>query len=93
MFVLEDGAQKSYTHVVSVVKKTNRDNPKVFASLMLQQCPGLSATVADALLTAFGDTFKGVFEADEVSIAKVQVSEKRKIGPALAKKLFTLLHP
>jgi ERCC4-type nuclease len=93
VFVLEDGAQKAYTHVVSVVKKTNRDDPKTFASLMLQQCPGLSATVADALLNAFDETFKGVFEASELEIAAVRISEKRKVGPALAKRLFSLLHP
>jgi len=93
VFVIEDGAQKSYTHVVSVVKKTNRDDPKTFASLMLQQCPGLSATVADALLNAFDTTFKGVFDASESEIAAVKVTEKRKVGPALAKRLFSLLHP
>jgi ERCC4-type nuclease len=93
VFVLEDGAQKAYTHVVSVVKKTNRDDPKTFASLMLQQCPGLSATLADALLKAFGETFKGVYEASVLEIAAVKVTEKRKVGPALAKRLFCLLHP
>lgn len=92
VFVLEDGAQKSYTHCVSINKKGNRDDPKVVASLMLQQCPGLSATAADALLAAFQGTFTGVFGADESAIASVQVTEKRKIGPALAKRLFTLLH-
>jgi len=93
VFVLEDGAQKAYTHTVSVVKRANRDDPKTFASLMLQQCPGLSATLADALLKAFDETFKGVFEASELEIAAVRVSEKRKVGPALAKRLFSLLHP
>lgn len=91
-FVLEDGAQKAYTHSVSITKKTNRDDPKVFASLMLQQCPGLSATTADALLEAFDKTFTGVFNADEAAIATVKVSEKRKVGPVLAKRLYSLLH-
>jgi len=91
-FVLEDGAQKAYTHSVSIHKKANRDDPKTFASLMLQQCPGLSATTADALLDAFDKTFTGVFNATEASIAIVKVSEKRKVGPVLAKRLFTLLH-
>jgi hypothetical protein len=91
-FVLEDGAQKSYTHSVSISKKGNRDDPKVFASLMLQQCPGLSALTADALLDAFDKTFTGVFNADESAIATVKVSEKRKVGPVLAKRLYSLLH-
>lgn len=92
VFVLEDGAQKSYTHSVCVSKKGNRDDPKVVASLMLQQCPGLSATAADAILAAFQGTFTGVFEANEVALASVKVTEKRKVGPAVAKRLFTLLH-
>jgi ERCC4-type nuclease len=92
VFVLEDGAQKSYTHTVTVTKKGNKEDPKVFASMMLQQCPGLSATVADALLLAFGN-FTGVFEAGEALIAAVKISDKRKVGPALAKRLVTLLHP
>jgi ERCC4-type nuclease len=92
VFVLEDGAQKSYTHSVSISKKGNRDDPKVVASLMLQQCPGLSAATADALLAAFQGTFTGVFEADETTLALTQINEKRKVGPALAKRLYTLLH-
>jgi ERCC4-type nuclease len=91
-FILEDGAQKAYTHSVSITKKANRDDPRVFASLMLQQCPGLSASTADALLEAFDKTFTGVFNADEATIAVVKVSEKRKVGPVLAKRLYTLLH-
>ena len=91
-FVLEDGAQKAYTHSVLVTKKANRDDPKTFASLMLQQCPGLSATTADALLDSFENTFSGVFNATEASIAVVKINEKRKVGPVLAKRLFSLLH-
>ena len=92
VFVLEDGAQKSYSHSVSINKKANRDDPKTFASLMLQQCPGLSATAADALLAAFEGTFTGVFGANEAALTAVKITEKRKVGPALAKRLFTLLH-
>lgn len=92
VFILEDGAQKSYTHSVSISKKANRDDPKIVASLMLQQCPGLSATAADALLAAFQGTFTGVFQADESALASTKITEKRKVGPALAKRLYMLLH-
>jgi ERCC4-type nuclease len=92
VFMVEDGAQKSYTHSVSIVKRANKDDPKVFASILLQQCPGLSAGIADAILDACGGTFTGVFQAEEASIATIKVSEKRKVGPVLAKRLVSLLH-
>jgi ERCC4-type nuclease len=90
-FVLEDGAQKVYSHTVSVVKKANLDDPKTFASLVLQQCPGLSATIADAILNNF-PTLTDVFSASETDLSVVKITEKRKVGPTVAKRLFMLLH-
>ena len=91
VFVLEDGAQKVYSHTVCVSKRENREDPKVFASLALQQCPGVSAPIADAILLAFGSNLPGVMAASEADIANVKVTEKRRVGPVVAKRLKGLL--
>lgn len=91
VFVLEDGAQKVYSHTVSVVKKANLDDPKTFTSLILQQCPGLSSTIADAIMSVF-PRLQDIFDASESDIATVKITEKRKVGPTVAKRLHTLLH-
>ena len=91
VFVSQDGAQKEYAHTVSISKRANKEDPKAFASVVLQQCPGVSATVADALLVAF-PTLTGVWGASEADIANTKISEKRKVGPAIGKRLWNLLH-
>jgi ERCC4-type nuclease len=93
VFVAQDGAQKDYAHTVSVSKRANREDPKAFASIVLQQCPGVSAAVADAILAQFGGTLAGVWVAAEADMAVCKLSEKRKVGPAVAKRLWNLLHP
>jgi hypothetical protein len=91
VFVLEDGAQKEYSHTVSVSKRANREDPKAFAEIVLQQCPGVSAQIASALLVKFV-TLPGVMAASEKEMAETRINEKRKVGPAVAKRLWTLLH-
>ena len=48
--------------------------------------------MADAILSVFIN-LEGVFAATESAITVVKVTEKRKVGPVLAKRLFSLLHP
>jgi ERCC4-type nuclease len=91
VFYLEDGAQKEYSHTVSVSKRANREDPKAFACLVLQQCPGVSAPIASSLIEAF-HTLEGVMKASETEMANVKVTEKRRVGPAAAKRLYNLLH-
>ena len=92
VFVAEDGAQKDYAHCVTVKKSTNKDDPRTFASLILQQCPGISATVADTILKGGGEVLRGVMALSEAEIAALSVTEKRKVGQAVAKRLWALLH-
>ena len=92
IFMPEDGAQKDYAQVAHVQKSTNRDDPKTFVSLALQICPGVSGAVAVAIVNAFGGTLKSVLEASERDIADTKLSEKRRVGPAVAKRLYALLH-
>jgi ERCC4-type nuclease len=90
VFVATDPAALAYSSTVSVSKKGNKEDPKNFAACALQGCPGISSTAADAILTTFG-TLTGVMAAEEAALAAVQVG-KRKLGPAVAKRLFGLLH-
>ena len=92
VFVAEDGAQKDYAHCVTVKKSTNKDDPRTFASLILQQCPGVSATVADAVLRGGNDTLRGVIALSEAEIGALPITEKRKVGNAVAKRLWSLLN-
>lgn len=79
-----------YTEVLhSTSRKANRDDN--IASAMLQQCSGVSPAVATALLTHF-QTFQALLQADEKDIANIKVTEKRRVGPAIAKKLWTTFH-
>lgn len=78
-----------YTELVGNSKKANRD--ATTASAMLQQVTGISDTAATALLSQFG-SFPKLYEASEKDLAETKVSEKRKLGPAVAKRLWTTFH-
>ena len=90
-FLATDPASVAYTSTVSVTKKGNKEDPRNFASCALQGCPGISAAAAEAILTAFKGSFEGVWAATEAELAAVQVG-KRRLGPAVAKRLLGLLH-
>jgi ERCC4-type nuclease len=89
MFVAADPAAVSYSSTVKVTKAGNMD-AKQFALCTLQGCPGVSNAVAEAILNAFG-TLTHVLAAEEASIAAVVVG-KRKVGAAVAKRLYGLMH-
>jgi len=90
VFVSTDPAALAYSSTVTVSKRGNKEDPKNFAACALQGCPGISAAAAEAILTAFV-TLTGVMAADEAALTAVQVG-KRRLGPAVAKRLFALLH-
>ncbi len=91
VFVATDPATVAYSSTNAVSKKENRENPRNFAAAALQGCPGVSAAAAEAVLGACGGTLGGVWAAEEAALAAVQVG-KRKLGPAVAKRLWGLLH-
>jgi len=79
----------SYTDVQQFTKKGNKENPHVFASAALQQCPGVSAKIADALLQTFG-SLEQIFSQTPEALAAVKVNN-RKVG-VVAQRLYNLLH-
>jgi ERCC4-type nuclease len=88
VFVIPD-TNIPYTELVGNSKKANRNANT--ASAMLQQVTGVSDTMATALLTKFG-SFAKVYEASEKELAETKVSDKRKVGPAVAKRLWGTFH-
>jgi len=89
-FVKTDPTTVAYTTTICSKKRDNRDDPVVFASSVLQQCPGVSAKIADALVAEFKN-MAGIWTATESELAAVVVGT-RKIGPVIAQRLLRLLH-
>jgi ERCC4-type nuclease len=92
VFELQGGDSVAYASTIQVTRKANREDPGNFASAVLQQVPGVSHTVASAILKKSGGTFQGFWVLTEKDLANLQVSEKRKVGPVTAKKLWSLFH-
>jgi ERCC4-type nuclease len=84
-----EGEQVSYTDVQHVTKKANKDDPKAFACAALQGCPGVSAKSAAAIWEV-AQTWPRLLEITEKELAEIKVGERR-LGPAVAKRLRTLL--
>jgi ERCC4-type nuclease len=84
---------KQYYEGVQVTRKANKEDPSNFARAVLMQCPGVSANIADAIITRAGPKLADVFARDEKFLASINVTEKRKVGPAIAKRLLALWNP
>ena len=82
------GETVKYADTISSSKKTNRiDNCGI---AMLQQCPGISAKGAQALMEHF-KTFHGLLQANMNDIAAIKVGN-RKLGPVVAQRLWEVFH-
>lgn len=88
-----EGKTTSYTSTIkNHTKGEQRDDPHIFAVSVLSCCKGISPATAEGILKACGGTLTDVWNANEQQLASFQISEKRKLGPAAAKKLYALLH-
>ncbi len=83
-------SQGAYWQTLSAVKKTNNDDPEVFARQVLALCPGLSIQVADAIMKAAGPKLTDVFAKDEKTLADIKTPSGRRVGPVVAKRLLAL---
>ena len=75
---------------IHVQKKANAMDPRQFGISCLAQCTGVSVKMAEALMDTFG-TFVGVMAATVKEIQEVKVGTRR-VGPAVAQRLWDLLH-
>lgn len=75
---------------IHVQKKQNASDPKVFLTASLAQCPGISIKMAESLSTAY-PSFAALLSLSAKDLEAHKVGARR-LGPAVAKRLFTLLH-
>jgi ERCC4-type nuclease len=75
---------------IHVQKKTNATDPRQFALSCLAQCSGVSVKMAEALLVQF-QSIKGITAASVKEIQEVKVGTRR-VGPAVAQRLWDLLN-
>ena len=88
-----EGKTTAYTSTIkNHTKGEQRDDPHNFAVAVLTCCKGVSAATAEGILKACKGSLTHVWNASEKDLAAIQISDKRKLGPAVAKKLYGLLH-
>ncbi len=87
------GAAAQYTEAIHVKKATNMSADRVLATL-LRTVPGVGPAAADAIVAHVGSAgFPGFFGLSEADLAAVpQGQGKRKVGAAVAKKLWDTFH-
>jgi ERCC4-type nuclease len=75
---------------VHASKKVNASDPKQFMVASLSQCTGVSVKMAEAIQTAF-PSWTALMAATEKGLEEIVQGSGRKVGPAVAKRLFALL--
>jgi ERCC4-type nuclease len=78
------------TDAIHVQKKANAADTKHFAIACLSQCPGVSVKMAEAILSNYS-SLENFLNASEEEIASLKHGT-RKVGPAVAKRLYMLCH-
>lgn len=76
---------------IHVTKKVNANDPVHFMIASLSQCPGVSTKVAETIQKAY-PSWTALLAALEADMAALVQANGRKVGPAVAKRLYTLLH-
>lgn len=75
---------------IHVQKKANAGDPRQFLLQCLVQCPGISVKMAEQLTAAF-PTWENLLSASKAELQEVKVGARR-VGPAVAQRLYDLLH-
>lgn len=89
----------TYVETRGHTREAQSDDPKVFATSVLRCCRGISAATAQAVLEGIGRSarsggsggLEAVMAATVEQLAQIVVG-KRKLGPAVAGRLHSLLH-
>jgi ERCC4-type nuclease len=85
------GAAAAYTEAIHVKKATNMSADRVLFTL-LRTVPGVGPAAAEAIVTHVGSAgFPGFFAMTEAELAAL-AQGKRKVGAAVAKKLWLTFH-
>lgn len=91
--------ENDYLKEIKTVKKANIV-PNIFLKITLLQIPGISITKADAIFQIYKtipqllQKYKECTTAREKEnlLAKIKVSQNRKLGPVASKKIFQFMH-
>jgi ERCC4-type nuclease len=75
----------AYENLVKVQKKANKDSPKAFFCAALQQCTGVSSTIALAIWEVTG-SWKALLEISNTELESIKIGNRR-LGPKLAERL------
>ncbi len=83
----------AYTEAIHVRKAANLSNDRILNTL-LRTLPGVGLTAADAITQACHGNFQEFYEMSEADIASLKCGTegKRKVGAALARKIWPLFH-
>lgn len=76
---------------IHVTKKVNAADPAQFYVAALVQCPGVSVKMAECIQATF-PSWPALLAAEEPQIAALVQPSGRKVGPAVAKRIYGLLH-
>ena len=76
----------------SYVKAACRDSPEAFMLGVLTQCRGVSEIIAKQILKKYSN-LSDLLAASAADIAAIENGTKRKVGKAVADRLYGLLHP
>ena len=83
--------QLKATDGIHVQKKVNAANPRHFAVASLAQCPGVSVKMAEAILEKY-KSWSALMEAEQAELQAIIQPNGRKVGPAVAGRIYELLH-
>lgn len=75
---------------IHVQKKANAADPRQFLLQCLVQCPGISVKMAEQLVAVF-PSWEDLLSANKAALQEVKVGARR-VGPAVAQRLYDLLH-
>jgi hypothetical protein len=90
--VFEQPATLSYVETRGSTRQANTDDPIVFAASVLACCRGVSVSIAQDLLRAFG-SLQGIIAAEEKDLATTKIGQgKQTLGKVRAERLHRLLH-
>lgn len=88
----EAAAAAAYTESIHVKKSANMEGDRVLHTI-LRTIPGVGATAADAIVKAVNGSFPAFYEMTEEMLAALPLGEgKRKLGKALATKIWSVFH-
>ena len=84
------GAAAVYAEAIHV-RKADNSTPDLIVRSMLRVVPGLGPTAVEGIAAAVGSSLTRLLALTEAEIAAISVG-KRRLGPALARVLYSVLH-